>query len=372
MGGRSRRVVIERIEPLPIDKFKELRNIDLFTVASSLGLEFDPNDKKQLIGDGHRISINGDKFNDFNSGKGGGGAIDLVMHVKDLDFQQACNFLGYIDYTSVAAVARLHDKKPSELPVRAYDTSRARDYLITQRGLNPDLVDSAIKSGKVWQDLKGNAVFDYGEGVELRGTGSETFKGFRGTKGNGFVIDAVDMPFRVVVVESSIDALSYKQLHDSNDLIVAIGGDANDKFMQYAIDQAKAAGVPLVAAFDNDQGGDIARSRLRDIFDNHLIWFDVPISKDWNEDLILSNKYHVHKSDKGSFYTSNDGRSYLYKDGQFYSKSGRAAWKLNDSIEFEHGLPVKRGTFGDRPILLNIDDAPIYDIKKIRLPKDKK
>ena len=59
----------------------QVRETDLAIVAAHLGLEQDHCDTHKWRDAGHIISIDGSKFMDWAANKGGGGAIDLVMHV---------------------------------------------------------------------------------------------------------------------------------------------------------------------------------------------------------------------------------------------------------------------------------------------------
>ncbi len=72
---------------------ERLRQLDLMAVCAVLGLERDSADHKQFKTDGFRVCIDGLKWFDHNAGKGGGGAIDLTMHIKRLSFISAVNYL---------------------------------------------------------------------------------------------------------------------------------------------------------------------------------------------------------------------------------------------------------------------------------------
>lgn len=293
MGGRSRESRSERQPVLNIDKFQSVRQTDLYSVAASLGLQLDPSDKKQLVGDGHRIAINGEKFNDFETGRGGGGAIDLVMQVKGLDFKEAVDYLGHVDYSQLPTKSESVSSTPSELPKRNTFDDRARDYLVNQRGISSDLVENLISSGRIYEDLSGNVAFTYGDdGVELRGTGKDKFNGFRGSKGTGFVIPADESRAvsNVVIVESSIDALSYKQLHsDSNDVVIALGGNMNKEAVSNAFELAKQYHAPVLSALDNDRAGNQGSDYISSVSDGVQVVRILPHTKDWNDDLRLDN-----------------------------------------------------------------------------------
>ncbi|MHC5829445.1 MAG: MobV family relaxase, partial [Nostoc sp.] len=73
-------------------KTQQLRDLPLEDVAWELGLHHEEGKWK---GHGHIINIDGSKFYDFSpeQQKGGGGAIDLVMHVNDCNLRQAVVWL---------------------------------------------------------------------------------------------------------------------------------------------------------------------------------------------------------------------------------------------------------------------------------------
>jgi hypothetical protein len=75
------------------DLADKVRDIPLEQVAYELGLDPDPKDKHKWQHENHIINITGSKFYDWQHLKGGGGAIDLVMHVNSCDFKQAVAWL---------------------------------------------------------------------------------------------------------------------------------------------------------------------------------------------------------------------------------------------------------------------------------------
>jgi hypothetical protein len=68
-------------------------DMDLAIVAANLGLSPNCQDAYQWRDEGHIISINGSKFMDWAVDRSGGGAIDLVMHIQQTDFQSAVQWL---------------------------------------------------------------------------------------------------------------------------------------------------------------------------------------------------------------------------------------------------------------------------------------
>jgi hypothetical protein len=264
---------------------EELRNLDLFGVCLLLNLEQDPSDKKQFKSDGFRICVTGSKWFDHNAQKGGGGAIDLTMHVKSLSFKSACDFLGGVNELPTANAVKNTPKTNTE-PPRA-DNSHLPAviaYLTEKRGLNADLVRWCIERGLIYADARRNCVFRYGDqGAELRGTGAVQWRAVYGTIEQGFILPA-RAARGVALLESAIDALSYRQLH--RDVIaVSIAGNGNHKAIKHAANLAKTQNLPLLSAFDSDEGGNVANAILSE-YGAKLgvpVIQDRPTAKDWNE-----------------------------------------------------------------------------------------
>ncbi len=72
---------------------QDVRSLPLETVAAELGLAADSQRPHQWRSSGFDININGSKFYDWAVLKGGGGAIDLVMHVEQCGFRKAVAWL---------------------------------------------------------------------------------------------------------------------------------------------------------------------------------------------------------------------------------------------------------------------------------------
>jgi len=268
----------------------ELRQLDLTAICINAGLQLDKSDKAQFKSDCFRITITGFKWFDHHQGIGGGGAIDLIQHIYQLSFSQACQYLSNADpvlYPPVQTTAKTTEKRATTPPkpcLQHIDLIRA--YLTVKRGLNVDLVNWCINAGAVYADYKNNCVFRYGvSGAELRGTGKIQWRSIYGSIEQGFLLPAKNAA-GVALLESAIDALSYRQLH--KDIIaVSMAGNSNRKIIQQAALIANERKIPLISAFDNDKGGDIADKALNEIALEHnlVVIQDRPIKKDWNEQL---------------------------------------------------------------------------------------
>lgn len=269
----------------------ELRELDLFGVCLLLNLEQDPSDKKQFKGDGFRVSLNGFKWYDHVGQKGGGGAIDLTMHVKNLSFKGACNFLGGVNELPTANAVKNTPKESATKPPQPDNNYLpvVAAYLTTERGLNADLVNWCIERGLIYADSRRNCVFRYGTiGAELRGTGAVQWRSVYGTIEQCFILPAT-AAVGVAVLESAIDALSYRQLH-RHTITASIAGNGNRKAINHAVTIAKSKNLPVLSAFDSDKGGVIANG----ILSEYGAKLGVPViqdrptaAKDWNECLLF-------------------------------------------------------------------------------------
>ena len=144
-------------------KYQELadkvRDISLEKVAHELGLEPDPKDKHKWQHENHIINITGSKFYDWQHLKGGGGAIDLVMHVNQCDFKQALAWLN--DRLGEGATLTAATYKTKEIiqteQLRPFipptqDESKwqqVKTYLTRERRLPSSLVDHLHQQGLV-------------------------------------------------------------------------------------------------------------------------------------------------------------------------------------------------------------------------------
>lgn len=276
---------------------ESLRQLDLTAVCSLLGLDRDNTDTQQFKTDGFRIDVNGLKWFDHNAQQGGGGAIDLTMHVKQLSFMNACKFLSSVSgevatvtHTNTTAAPQRTTKPPapnnSNLPA-------VIAYLTDKRGLNVDLVQWCIDKGIIYADGFKNCVFMYGvNGCELRGTNSKKWRAARGKLENPFILPAKNAS-SLAIVESAIDALSFKQLHKRCPIAVAaIGGNANKTMMTKLVQSAIANNLNIYSSFDNDEGGETAHLMLEKIGKEYDIWGGTqrhkPWEKDWNDELMES------------------------------------------------------------------------------------
>jgi hypothetical protein len=75
------------------DRLDQLRRVPLAAVLREIGAQRDRSDKAKWHTPKGAISITGMKFMNWHQSLGGGGAIDLAMHLNDLDFKRAVAWL---------------------------------------------------------------------------------------------------------------------------------------------------------------------------------------------------------------------------------------------------------------------------------------
>ncbi|VEP12907.1 Plasmid recombination protein [Hyella patelloides LEGE 07179] len=329
---------------------KKVRDFPLEKVAYELGLDPDPFDKHKWHSEGHIINITGSKFYDWKALSGGGGAIDLVMHISDLvmhisecNFKQAVTWLNdrfgegaTIDAVSYKAREIIQEKPVLEFTPPVPEESLwqgVKKYLTRTRKLPSGLVDSLHEQGLIYADSKQNAVFirrsiysnnmtqnsprprvspsprqpspaNLNEnkitGATLRGTAGDdnTFKGLaKGTKrSEGWFYltqggQSSDPIKRVVLVESPIDALSFAVL------------DRNDSRRTIYISTDGAGSIPheflrqyqdVVVAYDNDKAGNLMAKKVMSQLPNAVR--KIPKAVDWNSELV--NRFNWSKSSR--------------------------------------------------------------------------
>lgn len=297
----------------------KLRDLDLLSVMDALQYVPDRTEGAETIyqtGLG-KLSINAAKhiFSvDWEGGKGGRGAIDLVRAVEGCGFKEACQILQNavgvegIRRARVAAIES-HPVPPislaDEIEIRCAPmpyTNRVERYLCNDRLIDPEIVGLLVKNGVIWQNKHGAAAFEFvsseqnGErcGCAVRGTFGSTFKQTIGRVGDGFVLNLGDTQQRdtsIIVCESPIDALSVATLikrygWHTTARIHGLGGCGTlPKHLNRA---------DVISAFDSDATGDKASglcSRLRPLAVEKLETGEFVEStreiKDWNDVLKL-------------------------------------------------------------------------------------
>ena len=238
------------------------RAIPLERVLVRIGAKRDRYDSsKWHVGD-RTLSVTGMKFMDWTQGHGRGGAIDLVMHLEELDYKSAVEWLCQV-FPETRQLPRTppNQAKAHTWPARDdRKLARVRDYLTGERCLPILCVETLIASGQLYADVRANAVFlMHGEqkqvvGAELRGTTAKPWKGMaRGSKKDaGYFSIEAHAAQAVSLCESAIDAISCHVLHPGHNCISTAGVRHNPKWLAPILQR----NLQVYCGFDADSTGD--------------------------------------------------------------------------------------------------------------------
>ena len=239
-----------------------LRAVPLPAVLLAAGAVPDPRDKARWRTSTGTLSVTGCKFFDWNRRCGGGGAIDLVMHLYGLGFTDALAWLrSRFAHKQPASASAQTSGLPLRLPgPDACNLPTVTRYLIRERRIPSSLVDRLIGSKALYADHRANAVFlllgkkNAPVGAELRGTGSYPWHGMApGSDKNRGFFSVRDIPAHAAILcESAVDALSCLALHPGRWCISTAGARSRPAWLPHIIRH----GLTVYCGFDADPTGD--------------------------------------------------------------------------------------------------------------------
>ena len=275
-----------------------LRAIPLENVLTLSGARRDPHDSCKWHTARGALSVRGAKFFNWHCGTGGGGAIDLVIHLHQFTFPDALLWLQ--QHCPLAEVTPLPQVPPTPLclpqPAPHHGPVVLR-YLAEQRALPRPLLDALVHSGDLYADARANAVFLLRDpagqpvGAELRGTGPVAWRGMApgSCKDLGFFsVPAIPRP-NLILCESAIDALSCHLLHPGHRCISTAGARPNPAWLSNLLQQ----GCQIACGFDLDATGqNMARAMIA--LHPSIQLFPPPLH-DWNEVLRARSPRHSHR-----------------------------------------------------------------------------
>ena len=274
-----------------------VRNIALVEVLERTGSTRDKFDKNKWHTCRGIISLTGQKFMNWTMGIGGGGAVDLVIHLEQYDFKTAVLWLldnfspsSYTYPTSMVTATetdiqttpkptlRLPHKDDNKLP-------RISDYLRYKRCIPLSLINALIGSGKLYADYRGNAVFlllgkeKKVVGAELRGTTHFPWHSMApgSRKDLGAFYVKSPNPKKVVICESAIDAISCFTLTPNCIAISTSGANPNPLWLLHFINK----GFEIYCGFDSDDIGDRLAQKMIEIYPS--VKRLTPDKHDWND-----------------------------------------------------------------------------------------
>jgi len=276
------------------DELYALRQVPLPAVLRASGARPDRCDRKKWHTAQGILSITGMKFMNWSQNVGGGGAIDLVMHLHRLDFRAAVQWLGYRpaipqvrEYLGSGQVLSLPSPDPTQIPA-------VQHYLTAQRGLPPALIQWVIESGDLYADRRGNAVFllrgkeNQPVGAELRGTGAVRWRGLAlgSRKDLGYFRWRPHAATTAIILcESAIDALSCFLLYPRCLAISTAGARANPRWLPDLLRES----APVYCGFDADLAGDAMAQQMAKLYPT--VQRLRPALHDWND--VLKSDPHL-------------------------------------------------------------------------------
>ena len=268
------------------ERADRLRAIPLEAVLLLSGATRDRADKAKWHTARGVISVTGAKFMNWNNARGRGGAIDLAMHLWDLRFLEALEWLAR--YFPGHDTVDSPPVPPRPLLLPPPDDRRlltVRRYLYDQRRLPAALVEPLIAGGSLYADTRGNAVFvllgkeDNPVGAEIRGTTATPWRGMApgSRKDLGYFSVPVLEPTPIILCESAIDAVSCLALYYRTLCISTAGARPNPLWLASLL----KGGIPVYCGFDADSTGDeMARAMIQL---HPTVQRLRPALKDWND-----------------------------------------------------------------------------------------
>lgn len=275
-------------------RVERLRALPLPVVLAALEASPDPSDPAKWRTARGVLSVTGAKFFNWTLGQGGGGAIDLVLHLQPLGFGQALRWLED-RFGTGAPVQPLSSPAPRALTLPApapHHWPRVQHYLIEIRKLPPSLLTPLVDAGILYADARANAVFLLGEtpatavGAELRGTTAIAWRGMApgSRKDRGFFSVHAACPHALVLCESAIDALSCHALHPAYRCLSTSGARPDPAWLA----DLRRQPLPIYCGFDADSTGEAMAQHLIHLHPSVVRLR--PPAKDWNDCLRLQHR----------------------------------------------------------------------------------
>ena len=268
-----------------------LRRIPLEAVLRAAKAEPDGRDHAKWHTARGVLSVNGAKFINWNQGRGGGGAIDLAMHLNVFDFTAAVQWLAQRFPGLQPPTPTPSPNPPLALPTpEASRLPGVKRYLTEQRRLPASLLGPLVQTGRLYADPKANAVFlllgkeDQPVGAELRGTTGTAWRGLApgSRKDLGYFSVGNAQSRETILCESAIDALSCAVLYPDRRCLSTAGARPNPAWLTPLL----AQGLRLYCAFDADPAGDHMAAVM--IAQHPAIHRLRPPLHDWNDVLTTS------------------------------------------------------------------------------------
>jgi hypothetical protein len=281
-----------------------LRAIPLESVLRLYGARPDRQDKHKWHTSEGALSITGTKFMNWNTGIGGGGAIDLAMALNKFNFKDAVDWLARsFANSNLSESFRTISRRPLAVPPPdPSKLKRIKWYLSQQRGIPTEIVDSLVRSGTIYGDTRGNAVFllraegNVVIGAEMRGTTDLAWRGMApgSRKDLGFFSipewhrqHPAPLYQGIILCESAIDAISCAALHPCVCCISTAGARPSPPWLSRMVEMD----IQIFCGFDADPTGDNMAQKM--IALHSTVHRLRPAQHDWND--VLRSQSQIWK-----------------------------------------------------------------------------
>lgn len=261
------------------EQLEYARSANIIEVAQSVGLQLIREGNNQYRDVNNHSMVFRPSKNSYyeNNGQFGGDPIHFVQNVVGIqDFKDAVQYLNDQQYGQVDLEA-LQRKEPYQYDAskESKDFSKARQYLVQERGIDGQLVDKLHQMGLIRQDKRNNVLFMWNDngksvGCTEQGTvkmkepinGRDHWKGIqRNSESNHGFNFGTGEPKHLKFFEAPIDALSYASLKglEPNTRYVAMDGLKENtviQFIQKAMEKTDDHIESIQLCVDNDEAGD--------------------------------------------------------------------------------------------------------------------
>src|SRR5659263_349762 len=141
------------------EEVAKANRVSLMDLAGQYGFETENGGRKAVHlknSGGLYIFPETNRFYHWTSGKKGG-AVDFVMEQENFSFPEAVAKLTGEEYITHIREVKPYEKKPKEplvLPDKAQNFKRAYWYLVSVRGIEPEIVSHFMNAKMIYQEAK--------------------------------------------------------------------------------------------------------------------------------------------------------------------------------------------------------------------------
>ena len=315
---------IDNIKKLSIVDFCDKNGIEL----KKSGRYYSLKEHDSLV-----IDINNNKFV-WNSRGLNGDIINFVQAYYDVDFKKALNIITNKDISEISKTQNQNtlnkvEKTTDQLKesfdkdlVKNTNYSRVYAYLIKTRNIDYDIVNEFVKQDLIIEDVKHNLTFKMKDkdnnliGLTKRETGYKKFEYINPDSDiKGVSFKTSDTPNKLYFFEAPIDLMSFYEMNKNrlnNSVLISMQGLKHNCIKENI---AHWSIKDICLCVDNDEAGNNFINRIKEVYSDINMKFEIPKSKDWNEDIKnLKEKDLINKEYKNLRVVKPSDNRYVVTD----------------------------------------------------------